>query len=169
MKPGCSTLPGSPAWCCLPLSSNSHLIAGVQQRSSLSCTEQIKNTFSSCGGKKMLMKRRSLLFQDLSLILSCFTLQSGVGRSPGVRVGQKTVSSWAFRWVGLPLLLLSVEKVQLWCCSAWPSPTDPSSYHPSLYERKEVAHAAVVLVLQQAKMSGWKELITSWYPYWVFS
>lgn len=70
---------------------------------------------------------------------------------------------------GLPLLLLSVEKVQLWCCSAWPSPTDPSSYHPSLYERKEVAHAAVVLVLQQAKMSGWKKLITSWYPYWVLS
>lgn len=34
-----------------------------------------------------------LLFRDLSLILSCFTLQSGVGRSPGVRVGQETVSS----------------------------------------------------------------------------
>lgn len=99
MKPGCSTLPWSPAWCCLLLSSNSHLIAGVQQRSSLSCTEQIKNTFSSYSGKKMLMKRRSLLFRDLSLILSCFTLQPGVGRSPGVRVGQETVSSWAFRWV----------------------------------------------------------------------
>lgn len=102
----------------------------------------------------MLMKRRSLLFQDLSLILSCFTLQSGVGRSPGVRVGQETVLLSFQVSKGLPLLLLSVEKVQLWCCSAWPSPTDSSSYHPSLYERKEVAHAAVVLVLQQAKMSG---------------
>lgn len=69
-------------------------------------------------------------------------------------MGQETVLLSFQVSKGLPLLLLSVEKVQLWCCSAWPSPTDPSSYHPSLYERKEVAHAAVVLVLQQAKMSG---------------
>lgn len=89
-----------------------------------------------------------------SLILCCFTLQSGL-EGPRSKSGSRNSVPLNFPVSkGLPLLLLSVENVQLWRCSAWSSPKDPSSYHPLLYERKEEAHAAVGLVLPQAKMSG---------------
>lgn len=138
----------------------SALMASLQQRSSLSPTEQASNTSCSHEGKKMLTKKRSLLFQYLGVWFYVALHYSLGWKVPGARVGQETGNLWTFRWVKgyLALLLLSVEKVQLWCCSAQPSPTSD--------ERKEVAHAAVVLVLLQTKMSGWKELITSWYPYW---
>lgn len=125
---------------------NSHLIAGLQQRSSLSCTEQISSTSCSSQGKKIVNEKGiAFISVSQSLILCCFTLQTGL-EGPSSKSGSGKSVPLNFQVSkGLPLLLLSVEKVLPWCCMAFT--------HKSLIlsstsdERKEAAHAAVGLVL----------------------
>lgn len=108
-----------PSCCLLPLSSNSYLIPGVQHRSPLSCTEQKSITSSSYKRKKKQLSKKEILFITIpqSLIFCC--LKSAFCKDfLSFQLGK-----------GVTLMLVQVEKVQLWCSGAWPSS------HPLLLSR----------------------------------